>query len=146
TTYDPTIAITSSRKAIGKSLPPVAFTSRVRNSYPSNVPATAPMTPTIAPPTRLSLLAHNAAPHKAPVTILPENPIAAFRLGVFGSLSAINSPIASRLTMYGVAVAPKNESHVPCTFTLPNDAAQLTRASGVNDRYPERRPARNANA
>src|ERR1035438_7406690 len=93
---------------------------------------TAPIAPATKPPNSDWLAAPIAAPHNAPVTIRAMNPGGAFRLGVLGSLSLISSPIASTLTMYGVAAKLRNASQVFSRWSQPKRAAQLTAASGVS--------------
>src|SRR5260370_3915450 len=66
-------------------------------------------------------------------------------LGVFGSLSAINSPIASTLKMYGVAAQPRNASQVFARCSQQRRAAQLTTAGAVSERSPAITPIRKAN-
>src|SRR5439155_20890460 len=56
--------------------------------------------------------ADGGAPHTAPVTSRAPKPGGAFRLGVFGSLSATSSASASTLKMYGVAAYPRKASQV----------------------------------
>jgi hypothetical protein len=72
------------------------------------------------------------------------NPTGDLRLGVFGSLSAISSPIASALKMYGVAAKPRKASQVFSNCSQPRRAAQLTAAGAVIERSPAAMPIRNA--
>src|SRR5438105_3442655 len=88
--------------------------------------------------------APRAAPHNAPITIRPMNGTGAFRLGVFGSLSLINSPIASTLNTYGVAAKPREASQVFSRCSQPSRAAQLTAAGAVMERSPATTPMKNA--
>jgi hypothetical protein len=66
------------------------------------------------------------------------------RLGVFGNLSMINSPIARTVKMMGVYVNPINASGVPDTASNPVRAAQLAAAGEVNVRNPDTIPNTNA--
>ena len=68
----------------------------------------------------------------------------AFRLGVFGSLSLINSAMANRLRIYGAAANPRKASGVFSRCSHPQRAAQLTAAGGVMLRSPATTPMRNA--
>src|SRR5712671_4688174 len=106
----------------------------------------APSTPASSPPIRVWFDAPIAAPHRAPLTIRPLIPTGAFRLGVFGSLSAMNSPIASTLKMYGVAAKPRKASQLFSRCSHPRRAAQLTAAGAVIERSPTTTPIRNAKA
>jgi hypothetical protein len=72
------------------------------------------------------------------------NGASVFRLGVFGSLSLINSAIANRLRIYGVAANPRKASGVFSKCSQPRRAAQLTAAGGVMERSPATTPMRNA--
>jgi hypothetical protein len=72
------------------------------------------------------------------------NPGGALRLGVFGSLSLINSPIASRVKMIGVYLNPIKAIGVPDTASSPIRAAQLVTAGEVIARNPDTIPSTNA--
>ena len=139
------IAHASSISAAGRSQPPNAFAKRARSCEKLQVPTTAPMPPAISPPNTPPPARLSAAPQNAPLTIRATNPLGAMRLGVFGSLSTTNSPIASRVRMNGVAGLPRNPKGVPLRCSHCKRAAQLTAAGAVNVRDPATTPIRNAN-
>ena len=78
--------------------------------------------------------------HKHPRTIRAINPTGAVRLGVWGSLSATNSPSANRLNTIRAVGWPTNANLVPASFSQPRRAAQQTAAGGVIDRNPVAHP------
>jgi len=139
------IAHASSISAAGRSQPPNAFAKRARSCEKLQVPTTAPMPPAISPPNTPPPARLSAAPQNAPLTIRATNPLGAMRLGVFGSLSTTNSPIASRVRMNGVAGLPRNPKGVPLRCSHCKRAAQLMAAGAVNVRDPATTPIRNAN-
>src|SRR5262249_8282355 len=139
----PPIAMASSSRAIGRSLP-AAFESRARSSEPPSVPATAPSTPIPSPPIRARPAARTAAPLNPPVTSRAMKPMGALRLGVVGSLSTISSAIAQRLRTYGVAANPRKASGVVSSRSQPRRAAQLTTAGAVIERSPAMTPISSA--
>src|SRR5438105_1255112 len=139
---EPPIAIASSRTAIGRSFPPNAFTSRARNSEAATVPAIAPATPAGRSVIEAPFDAPIAAPQSAPLTSRVTKLTGALRLGVFGSLSTTNSPIAATLKMYGVPANPKKASRVFSKCSNLKRAAQLTAAGAVIERSPATMPIR----
>jgi hypothetical protein len=60
----------------------------------------------------------------------------AVRFGVFGSLSATNSPMAKIENIATAAVDPINAKGEPCRFNEPKCAAQATIAGASNERSP----------
>src|SRR4051794_10005756 len=56
----------------------------------------------------------------------------------------INSAIANRVRIYGVAANPRKASGVFSNRSQPSPAAQLTAAGGVMDRSPATTPIRSA--
>ena len=66
------------------------------------------------------------------------------RLAVFGNLSLINSPIASRVKIIGVYLDPIKAIRVPDTARSPIRAAQLVTAGDVIARNPDTIPSTNA--
>jgi hypothetical protein len=96
-------ATASSSRAAGRSRPRV-LDKRLLALAPPNVPATAPMIPATKPMIIPLSESPIARPHRVLVTILMMNWGGVSRLGVFGSLSLTNSPMAMRVKMYGVNV------------------------------------------
>src|SRR5271155_4115463 len=66
------------------------------------------------------------------------------RLGVFGNLSLINSPMAKTVKMMGVYLKPMNAIGVPATANIPRRAAQLAAAGAIIARSPETIPSNKA--
>src|SRR5580704_8213190 len=139
------IAHASSVSAAGRSRAPNALAKLVRSCEDPKVPTTAPIPPAIRPPNAPPPVRPSAAPQNAPLTIRETNPVGALRLGVFGSLSTINSLIASRVRINGAATLPRNPSGVPLRCSHCNRAPQLTAAGAVNVRDPATTPISNAN-
>ena len=139
------IALASSINAAGRSRPPNALANLARSSEKPKVPATAPTPPAIMPPNALPPTRPSVAPQNAPLKIRAMNPLGALRLGVFGSLSTINSPIASRVRIKGDARAPRNPKGVLLRCNHCKRAAQLMAAGAVNVRDPATPPISNSN-
>ena len=64
------------------------------------------------------------------------NGAGAVRFGIIGSLSAINSPIASTESIATAGVDPMNASDEPCRFNQLRCAPHATTAGAVNERNP----------
>ena len=64
------------------------------------------------------------------------NGAGAVRFGIIGSLSAINSPIASTESIATAVVDPMNASGEPCRFNQLRCAPHATTAGAVNERNP----------
>src|SRR6202044_2867170 len=105
---------------------------------------TAPSPPAANPAISEPAAAPTVAPTKHPLTMRAMNPGGALRLGVFGSLSLINSPIASRGKMIGVYLNPIKAMGVPDTANSPIRAAQLVTAGDVMVHSPDTIPSTNA--
>src|SRR5207248_11435402 len=108
------------------------------------VPAIAPATPAGRSVIEAPFDAPIAAPQSAPLTSRVTKLTGALRLGVFGSLSTTNSPIAATLKMYGVPANPKKASRVFSKCSNLKRAAQLTAAGAVIERSPATMPIRSA--
>src|SRR4029077_20345499 len=66
----------------------------------------------------------------------------AVRAGVFGSLSTISSPRASRVNKITVVRCPTNANRVPARCNQPRWAPQQTAAGAVSERNPATQPRR----
>jgi hypothetical protein len=74
------------------------------------------------------------------------NGAGAVRFDIIGSLSAINSPIASTENIATATVDPMNASGEPCRFNQPRCAPHATTAGAVNERNPATIPIPRARA
>lgn len=80
--------------------------------------------------------AQTHAPQSPPVKMRANKPTSAVRFGVLGSLSATNSPIASRENITTAVVDPINATGEPSRFNRPRCVAHATTAGAVNERKP----------
>ena len=94
----------------------------------------------------IAVAAQRHAPHSPPVMMRAINGAGVVRFGIIGSLSAINSPIASRESIATAVVDPMNASDDACRFNQPRCAAHATTAGAVNDRKPATIPIPRAKA
>src|SRR5438132_13100346 len=80
--------------------------------------------------------AQKDAPHSPPVTMRATNGTSAVRFGDVGSLSAINSPLATMENTTAAAVDPIEARRDPLKYSQPRCAAQATTAGAVNEGRP----------
>src|SRR5580704_11707655 len=137
------IAITSSSRAAGKSRPNAAA-SLARIAAPPRVPNTDPIAPGNIPSHSDPPAAPIVAPVRAPLRSRAMNWGGVFRLGVFGNLSLMISPIARTVRIIGVYLKPMKASGELATARDPLRANQLATAGAVKVRNPETIPTRNA--
>src|SRR5262245_26371725 len=85
-----------------------------------------------------------AAHERPPITTRVMNWGGILRLGVFGSLSLISSPIAASVNSQRVIAELKKFRDVPSRLSQPQQAAQLIIAGAIIARSPAMTPIKNA--
>lgn len=98
----------------------------------------------MAPAGSAPAVAPMAAPESPPIRMRAPNWIGTLRLGVFGSLSEMNSKTAAAVAMPTASVEPRTASGVPVNSSRPRKAAQQTAAGAVVARSPATTPISSA--